>query len=593
MKRFASDDSAHFGSIPSSSLPPSVFKSELLRLKVLLVVVLTVMTSYPVLIFGLPIGHDLSFHLARIESIALGLREGLFPVRLYEAQAFGSGYPTGICYPDLFLYPAALLRAMGLSLFASYTFLYFATNAMTCAIALFSFTRMFKSNRAGVLCCTLWTFASYRLCNMFIRASLGEGLALAFAPLLAYSISLLYLDEEEKYGWVYLGLAMAGIVHSHLLSVLLSAIAGIPFVLAAIVVSKDKIGVLLRILKATILALLLTASFWVPFFSYYMNHALCVKEGNADAYSMAVEPAQLLIGLINVLGQRPYGIGWSILFALPASACVLLAPNLMGLTGRRDRRILLGLTCVALLLMAVTTRIFPWHLSNGEGVIATLVTKLAVIQFPWRFLGQISLILVIICGIVLKCKNHWAVTIFACVLLGASFIECSYTTSTFLQNSATLEETQSLGEAIGWGDYYPSGIDTSYITDGNAELRRSSELLSCEEFTKLSAQRVRLALKNESDEWQSITLPLLWHKQYQVYDNASDGIELQDDGGYLKVSVCPRYDSAFEIAFIEPVYWRVAEVVTFITVIAFVIALLIHWKRGFEWSTNMRTQALS
>ena len=61
-------------------------------------------------------GHDMMFHLVRLQGIAEGLEFGTFPVRMNSAWFGGYGMPTGIFYPNLFLYPAALLYLAGTSL---------------------------------------------------------------------------------------------------------------------------------------------------------------------------------------------------------------------------------------------------------------------------------------------------------------------------------------------------------------------------------------------------------------------------------------------------------------------------------------------
>ena len=39
--------------------------------------------------------HDVIFHFGRISSLANGIEQGIFPVKLYSAQAFGFGYVDG------------------------------------------------------------------------------------------------------------------------------------------------------------------------------------------------------------------------------------------------------------------------------------------------------------------------------------------------------------------------------------------------------------------------------------------------------------------------------------------------------------------
>ena len=61
-------------------------------------------------------GHDISFHLMRIEGLAEGLKMGQFPVKIQPAWYEGFGYGCSVFYGDLFLYIPACLRLLGVSL---------------------------------------------------------------------------------------------------------------------------------------------------------------------------------------------------------------------------------------------------------------------------------------------------------------------------------------------------------------------------------------------------------------------------------------------------------------------------------------------
>lgn len=67
----------------------------------------------PLLWGGVFDGHDMLFHLNRIEGIASGLRCGQFPVRIHASTLLGYGYAASEFYPELFLYIPAILRNMG------------------------------------------------------------------------------------------------------------------------------------------------------------------------------------------------------------------------------------------------------------------------------------------------------------------------------------------------------------------------------------------------------------------------------------------------------------------------------------------------
>ena len=60
--------------------------------------------SLPEMISGFYDGHDMAFHLLRIEGIAQELKNGSFPARIHSLSLYGYGYPVSIFYGDILLY---------------------------------------------------------------------------------------------------------------------------------------------------------------------------------------------------------------------------------------------------------------------------------------------------------------------------------------------------------------------------------------------------------------------------------------------------------------------------------------------------------
>ena len=69
----------------------------------------------PLLIPGIPEGHDIYYHFSRLEAMTNGLRHGIFPVLINAKALGGYGYASGLFYPDLLLYPVALLALTGIA----------------------------------------------------------------------------------------------------------------------------------------------------------------------------------------------------------------------------------------------------------------------------------------------------------------------------------------------------------------------------------------------------------------------------------------------------------------------------------------------
>ncbi len=65
-------------------------------------------------------GHDIEYHLLRIESLKAGIEAGLPFLRVNLLFFGGEGYASSLFYPDFLLYFPAVLRAMGLSINLSF-----------------------------------------------------------------------------------------------------------------------------------------------------------------------------------------------------------------------------------------------------------------------------------------------------------------------------------------------------------------------------------------------------------------------------------------------------------------------------------------
>lgn len=71
--------------------------------KIKIIIGIALIPSIVLLMRGVNLGHDWGFHFARIESIAMGLKNGEFPVKMCQAFNDGYGYPVSIFYGDILL----------------------------------------------------------------------------------------------------------------------------------------------------------------------------------------------------------------------------------------------------------------------------------------------------------------------------------------------------------------------------------------------------------------------------------------------------------------------------------------------------------
>ena len=155
-----------------------------------------ILASYLLFKPYLTAGHDIRFHLYRIESIKDALLAGQFPVRLHPTFNYGYGYATATVYPELFLYIPAVLRILGVSIPTTYQFFLFLINLATAWIMYYSVRSVTKSNFAAVTASVAYTLFPYRLVCLYERAAVGEALGMCFIPLVIAGIYHVFLKKS-------------------------------------------------------------------------------------------------------------------------------------------------------------------------------------------------------------------------------------------------------------------------------------------------------------------------------------------------------------------------------------------------------------
>ena len=225
-------------------------------------------------------GHDLAFHLFRIEGLKEGLLAGSFPVKMQPGWFNGWGYPPSVMYGDLLLYFPALLRLVGVSVQNAYKCYISVVNLATAAIAYYCFYQISRKKAAAVFGSCLYTLFPYRLCCIYVRAAVGEYSAMMFLPLALLGFWYAFeKDGREKItGDKLLApvIGFSGLLQTHVLTCFLTAFMILLFCVLRIkkVFNKNVMGYLLKIAVVT---LALNLWFLVPFF-HYMGEELMVTE---------------------------------------------------------------------------------------------------------------------------------------------------------------------------------------------------------------------------------------------------------------------------------------------------------------------------
>ena len=199
----------------------------------LLLGVLVLAGLLPLVMPGLPSGHDLYYHMSRLHTMDVNLRLGEFPSMINHEALGGYGYATGLFYPDFFLYPALLLMRCGIGIVAAYKIL-IVMGVLAIAFSAYYCARKLSASCFGAfITAILYTWSSYLATDLFIREAFGECCFFIFMPWILLGLYEIILGDPRKF--FFLSFGFAGLVCAHSLSLFIMAVVCSVFVLFNVV----------------------------------------------------------------------------------------------------------------------------------------------------------------------------------------------------------------------------------------------------------------------------------------------------------------------------------------------------------------------
>lgn len=537
---------------------------------------------------------DILFHLPRIESIYQGLSAGEFPVRIGSAQRGGVGSLSATMYPQLFLYPFAALRFAKVSLMLCYKLLIAALNIGCSVLAYLAAKNMFHSKKAGIFMSLLYTFSLYRLVDVYVRAALGESLALTFLPLVLWGIYEILWNDKKK--WYLLALGVTGVIQSHVLSLemcLLFLVAEVVFWLF----SKRHDRIFSRILagvKAAVFSILLNASFLVPFLFFSRENLQCfhIYDAANELCDSTLYLNQIFFNFMHADGtdaplgslanEMPLSIGGILLIGMVLFLVAIIKEKR---EDSRERRI--GTRCLIYggLSLFLTFWIVPWDTLCRFRLISVLATSL---QFPWRFLGIASILLcmVTVAGLrmaerrFLPGKLVYTVTILL-LFISMSFFFESIARETIQSNDKMeingANDTDSMYMYYDGKSFKPHHLDYTFQS---ADIRSLKGGVAYSQFVRKGSGLSVTVIPSEETE-DVLLFPIYYYPGYQVWVN---GVPVESYSYYRKLACdMPREKAEIRVRYTGIPIFRVGDAVTLLTVVISVFCMIFYtvkkWRK--------------
>jgi len=563
--------------------------------------VIIVMASIPLFNNYLIRGHDIYFHLMRIEGLAQGLRAGEFPVRIQPAWYDGYGYAVSVFYSDLFLYPAALLRLLGISLQDAYKVYVVLCNVATTLISGYSFGKIFRKREIGVFGSCLYTLAPYRLVNLYTRGALGEYTGMIFWPLLIYSCVLLLNEDRKKVqlqkGAVLMGISMAGMLQSHMLT---AEIACMVLLLLVIVYCRRIFHkeVMLAGCGAVAAALGLSAWFLIPFLDYMLferfninsirNNDIMIQRQGAflsqvfAIYDNAV--GQSLDAGAGTAGDFTQGAGLSLMLSV-IILMLLCIRGYLKQEERRNRQITITAAGLGALMVVMSTLYFPWdRLCRISRIFRYIIVK---IQFPWRFTGvAVGLLVVVWCAVLNYIEREYdrrkkVITI--CLAVGILLLSVGHFVIDLNQRAERIQvrSVEEMDTFVASGEEYLP-VDTVLDKLKTQELYKDDSVEISDVVYRGTS--ITMHVKNTSAQQAGLELPRLYYAGYQALEVTDEGqhfpIEVTDGTNHvIKLMIPEETEGNITLSFREPWYWRLAEIITLLSAGIVILYTYKIWTR--------------
>lgn len=542
---------------------------------------ITIFASLPYLgsyIYG---GDDLNFHLKRIGALAEALKNGQIPNRIQFSVNDGYGYASPLYYGEILLIIPAVLYLLGIPLQVSYHVFMILVNMSTAWIAYCCFKKMTSDWRKGLFGAAIYTCATYRLADMWIRASVGEVCALMFLPLLLYGFYHVYMMEDgaqyKLSDCLPIIISLTGLIQTHTLSCEMAAVFIVLFVLIFIKKTFRRKR-FFALVKCVIVVGLLNVWFLYPFIQSMQMNVLV----NSQEYMPIESRGYSLMQFFGIASGKQHdntmhhfqgALGFALLCGILMLIYCAIHKENWEIENDSSYKVAKYGLLFAVIALLLASDLFPWdnlyHLNKDFAKYAT------VVQFPWRYVGWgvlfLSLVTVMCVVIIERMKSYkWALAIMIMVAIGGAV-----TNGAFLMNVLNMEnktmytvydaESIDMGYLVGAEYLFENSIDVI----GKPFIEADQEV-KCEDAS-WDKNVYSFNCRNTAGTSKTVAVPILAYDNYHVY--LANGQEVQytkDDYGRITFMIPENYVGKVKVQYAEPVSWRIAEIVSVCTLISLI-----------------------
>jgi hypothetical protein len=470
-------------------------------------------------------GHDSYFHLRRLQALMDGMGNNPFLIYTDYTAIEGYGYFTKAFYPDAMLIPFAFVGNLTNLAFAYQSMLF----TMTVLCGLFTYmavNRIYKSGYAAMMAALFYTFAVYRLLDIYHRGALGEAMSFTFIPIAFLGLYEIIRGDCRK--WYILTIGFSLLLFTHAIATFMMAFTAVIFLL---IYYKSLIREPKRILFLFVAALVS-----IPVAGYYLFPLIEQLSSNVFYYQskplMSVEDG--ILGTYAIFRGMFSGIIYSERGFIPGIGLILTCAIALRLfvyaKSAKLRSVDTGVF-IGLFFIFISSFLYPWKVFP--------FSKLDIIQIPWRLYEYSSFLFAVAGGyyisLILKSnvRRFFATGLLVAMtlILMANDAEMyqNYRSSAGIKKEALPENNYHL---IGL-EYLPAKVPSlAYLVARGDSVKSSGQAAGIENFRR---DRGMISFSVESGGTKTLELPLIYYKGYTAKQNNVELAVSESKNGLVQI----------------------------------------------------------
>ena len=369
----------------------------------ILVIVLIIPTFYKMLQFGMFSTQD--FHIFRQVEFDKCVKVLQIPCRWAPDAGLGYGEPLFNFYGQFTYAIGEIFHLVGFNIVDSVKILFIVSLLASGAAMFFLARETWKNDFAGIVSAILYVYAPYRAVDVWVRGALPEAFSFILFPLIILSV--------ERKNVYYFSLLTAVLIITHNLSFVMF----LPLLVGWIIYRRWW-----KSIVGFVIAGLISSFYVLPvvFESKFVDLQSTIT-GYFDFRAHFVTSYQLFISRFWGYGASTWGPNDGLSLSIGQVQWAL--PVLVGVFLLIKRKIWKEKEFVVLFFIG-WFYLFLTH--NKSTFIWNLITPMAYIQFPWRFLGLATFCFALASGVVTGFFVKQKLLITALIVLAAFFLNFSF-----------------------------------------------------------------------------------------------------------------------------------------------------------------------